>query len=77
MGIFKKTFRIIKEKRVTGILPYAIQQRHTILFVFHFWSSPEFEPPHLFETANEAYKAIKEHYSDAIIYLRISKLWQK
>lgn len=69
MSIFKKTFRIIKEKHVT-VLPYAIQQRHTILFVFHFWSSPEFEPPHLFDTVSEAYKAIKEHHNNAIIYLR-------
>lgn len=69
MSTFKKTFRIIRKKRVTGILPYDIQQRHTVLFVFHFWGSPEFEPPHSFETVNEAYKAIKEHYSNAIIYI--------
>jgi len=28
--MFKKYFKIIKEERVTGVLPYHIQERYTI-----------------------------------------------
>ena len=65
--IFRKHFRIVKEDRITGILPYRIQQRHTILFFLHFWSSPEFAPPHLFDNYANAHKFIRTQYPNAII----------
>ena len=63
----KKHFKIIKEERVTGILPYRIWERHTIFFVLHFWTTPTFSPPHLHQTYREAYDYIKEMCPGAII----------
>ena len=65
--MFKKHFRIIKEDRVTGILPYKIQERYTILFFIHWWSTPTFAPPHLHDNYVDAYNYIKEQYPNAII----------
>lgn len=65
--MFKKHFKIIKEDRVTGILPYHIQQRYTIFFFIHWWGSPTFTPPHLHQTYMEAYNYIKEQCPNAII----------
>lgn len=65
--MFRKHFRVIKEERVTGILPYRIQERYTILFFIHWWSTPTFAPPHLHDTYTEAYNYIKEQRPKAII----------
>lgn len=65
--MFKKYFKIIKEERVTGILPYHIQQRHTIFFFIHWYGTPTFAPPHLHPTYKDAYNYIKEQCPNAII----------
>lgn len=51
--MFKKHFKIIKEERVTGTLPYRILERYTMLFFIHWWSTPAFAPPHLHQTYKE------------------------
>ena len=43
---------------------YSIQQRHTILFFFHYWSTPEFAPPHTSLNRDELINNIKEHYNN-------------
>lgn len=63
----KKHFKIIKEERETGILPYRIRERHTIFFFLHFWTTPTFSPPYLHQTYREAYDYIKEMCPEAII----------
>ena len=65
--MFRKRFRIIKEKRVTDILPYRIQERYSIFFFIHWQSTPTFAPPHLHQTYKEAYDYIKEMLPNAII----------
>ena len=65
--MFKKHFKIIKEERVTGILPYKILERYTILFFIHWWSTPVFAPPHLHQTYKEAHDYIKEMCPNAVI----------
>lgn len=70
----RKVFRIIKnelsEEGAKSFHPlwYRIEQRHTFLFFIHFWSSPEFAPPHLFENDCDAMRQIKERYPNAIVY---------
>ncbi len=65
--MFKKHFKIVKEERVTGILPYHIQERYTVFFFIHWWGTPTFAPPHLHQTYMEAYNYIKEQCPNAII----------
>lgn len=66
--MFKKHFRIIKEDRVTGILPYVVQQRYTILFFIHWWSTPMYAPPHLFDSPFDAEQFILNEYPTAVIH---------
>lgn len=67
-----KKFRIVKNDlacpEAFHPLWYRIEQRHTLLFFLHWWSSPEFAPPHNFEKVSEAVKAIKDEYPNSIIY---------
>ena len=58
--MFKKRFRIV----CSGFeyYKYKIEQRRTILFFIHWWSTPEFEPPHLFKDASDAVNAITDHH---------------
>ena len=42
---------------------YTIEQRFTVLFFIHFWSSPIFAPPHNSLNKEELINNIKEHYS--------------
>lgn len=69
--MFKKVFRIVKFSNSRNAYHYRIEVRHTILLVLHWWSTPEFEPPHLFYTSKAAAQAIKEHYPNAVIYLKL------
>ena len=66
MKLFRKVFRITK-KRDTDYCPFLLEQRHTLLFIFHFWSSPEFAPPHWFENVEEAAKHVLEECPNAVI----------
>lgn len=66
MKLFRKVFRIREINSL--VAPLVIEQRHTVLFFIHFWSSPEFEPPHRFVNSQLAIKTIKEHHPNAIIY---------
>ena len=60
----KKIFRIVKnnlsKEAEESFYPYRyrIEVRHTILFFIHWWSAPEFEPPHNFEHTSDAYNCI-------------------
>ena len=49
------------------VLRYKIEQRHTFMFFFHYWSSPEFAPPHMFQTVAQAIYTIIEKYSNVDI----------
>jgi hypothetical protein len=70
----RKVFRIIKnelsEEGAKAFHPlwYKIEQRHTLLFFIHWWGTPSFEPPHVFENDCAAVKKIMKHYPDAIVY---------
>ena len=70
----KKIFRIVRNElseegqKAYKPLWYRIEQRHTLLFFLHFWTTPEFEPPHYFNNDCDAMKCIKEHYPDAIVF---------
>ena len=69
-----KEFRIVKNdlseeaKKAFQPLYYRIEQRYTLLFFFHWWGTPEFEPPHNFYNDCDAMKHIKEHYPNAVVY---------
>jgi len=67
MKLFRKRFRLKWYRRRLQEYRYEIQQRHTILFVIHFWTTPEFEPPHSFGSADMARQCILDHHPDAII----------
>ena len=70
-----KHFRIISED-VSDLyidkqkhIRYAIEQRHTILFFIHWWSTPEFAPPHTSLDKDKLINNIKEHCNNFnIIY---------
>ena len=70
----RKVFRIIKNElseegaKASHPLWYRIEQRHTLLFFFHWWGTPSFEPPYLFVNDCDAIKYIKEYYPNAIVY---------
>lgn len=42
---------------------YTLEQRFTVFFFIHFWSSPVFAPPHTSLYKDELINNIKEHYS--------------
>lgn len=63
----KKIFKIV-ETGYTYHYRYRVLQRHTILFFIHFWTSPEYAPPHLFHTAEDAAKSVWIRYPDAVIH---------
>jgi len=64
--MFKKKYRIIKLDTYHP-LEYKIEERYTFLFFIHWWDSPQFAPPHLFRTYQEAYDFIKGQNPKAII----------
>lgn len=79
----KKVFRIVRnnlsKEAEESFHPYRyrIEVRHTILFFIHWWSAPEFEPPHNFEHTSEAYNCIKEHCPNSIVYsLFVQSSWK-
>ena len=47
---------------------YRIEQRYTLLFFIHWWGTPSFAPPHLFENDCDTMRHIKKHYPNAIVY---------
>jgi len=69
----RKRFRIVNNelseegKKAFHPLWYKIEQRHTLLFFFHWWGTPEFAPPHYFEKYQDAERHIREYYPNAII----------
>lgn len=79
----KKIFRIVRNnlsdeaEKSYYPLRYRIEVRHTILFCFHWWSTPEFEPPHNFVNDQDAYNCIKEHCPNSVVYsLYAQKQWK-
>lgn len=67
--MFKKVFRIFNNGNRFG-LNYQIQIRRTVLCFIHYWVTPDFAPPHSFDTINEAKNCIYEKYPDAVIYIK-------
>jgi hypothetical protein len=71
--MFKKHFRIVRNnlskeaEKSYHPLRYRIEERYTIFFFIHWWSTPTFAPPHNHETYTDAYQYIKDMCSDAII----------
>ena len=67
----KKVFRIVRNDwhsmDCIDPLLYRIEQRHTILCFLHWWSTPEFAPPHLFTTIDKAREYIREQCPKAKI----------
>lgn len=66
----KKTFRIVRnklsEEAEKSFHPYRyrIEVRHTIFFFVHWWSTPTFAPPHLFEKLDDAINKIVEEVGE-------------
>lgn len=67
--MFKKVFRIFNNGNQFG-LNYQIQIRRTVLCFIHYWTTPDFAPPHCFDTIDEAKNCIYEEYPDAVIYMK-------
>ena len=67
--MFKKVFRIFNNGNQFG-LNYQIQVRRTILCFIHYWTTPDFAPPHCFDTIDGAKNCIYEEYPDAVIYIK-------
>lgn len=67
--MFKKVFRIFNNGNQFG-LNYQIQIRRTVLCFIHYWVTPDFAPPHCFDTIDEAKNCIYEKYPDAVIYIK-------
>lgn len=67
--MFKKVFRIFNNGNQFG-LNYQIQIRRTVLCFIHYWVTPDFAPPHSFDTIDEAKNCIYEKYPDAVIYIK-------
>ena len=77
----KKIFRILKNDlacpEAFHPLWFRIEQRYTLLFFFHWWGTPTFEPPHNFEHDYDALKYIKEHCPNSIVYsLFVQNTWK-
>lgn len=71
-----KEFRIVKQWVKIGenkCVRFKVEQRHTILWFIHYWTSPEFAPPHLFYDGDEAAKSVWIRYPNAVIYDGFSK----
>ena len=56
--MFKRLYKIVETDY--KLYRYKILQRHTILLFIHWWSTPEFAPPHLFEKYESAFNYILE-----------------
>ncbi len=78
-----KKFRIVRNElskegeNAFHPLRYRIEQRHTILFFFHWWTSPEFAPPHNFETPDEAFNKITEECGNNVGEVKIISSYTK
>ena len=62
-----KRYRIVKND--SSIYPWKIQERFTLFFFLHWWSTPQFAPPHLFE---DLYKALDYVSSEGVKGANIS-----
>lgn len=49
-----KRYRIVRND--SSIYPWKIQERFTLFFFLHWWSTPQFAPPHLFEDPDKAFE---------------------
>ena len=63
----KKKYRIVKLDSVYHLHDYKIEERYTILFFIHWWSTPQFAPPHRHPSYESAYNYILEQNPKAII----------
>ena len=75
MKIFKKEFRIVDALNIAKcdeknlvVFQYKVEQRHHLLWLVHWWGTPNFLPPHSFATSDEAAKYVWSLYPNATIY---------
>jgi len=65
-----KEFRIVKvsDNPNPNVLRYQLEQRYRFLYFIRWWMSPNFAPPHIFKTTNEAFLCAKEHFPKCVVY---------
>ena len=71
-----KTFRIVselvnveehKDRPVSTVKMYRIEQRYHFMWIFHYWKTPKFAEYELFYYPNIAEHFIWSYYPDAVI----------
>lgn len=79
-----KKFRIVRNElskegeNAFHPLRYRIEQRHCILFgLISWWISPEFAPPHNFETPDEAFNKIIEERWNNVGEVKVISTYRK
>lgn len=78
-----KKFRIIRNElseegeKCFHPLRYRIEQRHTILCFIRWWATPEFAPPHNFETPDEAINKIIEERNNNVGDVKVVSSYKK
>lgn len=70
------TFRIVselvnveeyKDKPVSAVKMYRIEQQYHFMWIFHYWKTPKFAEYELFYYPNIAEHFIWSYYPDAVI----------
>lgn len=71
-----KAFRIVselvyveeyKDRPVSTMKMYRIEQHHHFMWIFHYWKTPKFAVNELFASPNIAEHFIWSYYPDAVI----------
>ena len=71
-----KTFRIVselvdieeyKDRPVSTMKMYRIEQHHHFIWFFHYWKTPKFAANELFASPKIAERFIWSYYPDAVI----------
>lgn len=57
-----KRHRIVRTDLHT--YPWKIEERYTLFFFLHWWNTPTFAPPHLFEKLDDAINKIVEEVGE-------------
>lgn len=57
-----KRYRIVRTGFQT--YPWKIEERYTLFFFFHWWNTPHFAPPHLFERIDDAVNKVIEEVGE-------------
>ena len=56
--MFGKKWRVVRTD--SRVFPWKIEERYTLLFFIHWWSTPNFAPPHRFERMDDAVNRVFE-----------------